>query len=326
MIFASVPWSQAAALWGPVSLAGLSLTHTLRWLIRRQHWLALPNRALGLRIAVATLCTTVMLFGLTIALSQAVYDTTVAPITAAFYRRLTIEGQLRNQFIIMLVVQCAWVAVYLAIALMKHRHRAELRQLQLGEALRAAELRLLQSQLNPHFLFNALNGLRSLIAEDTGRARDAVTHLARLLRYTLASSDEDLVSLERELEMVDDYLALESLRLDERLVIERDLDPAARSARVPAMLLQTLVENAIKHGIAELKSGGTLRISAQVVDQQLLLRVQNSRPATGASISPGGVGLRNARERLRLLFGDHASLTLEFPTPEQARAEVRLPA
>ena len=129
--------------------------------------------------------------------------------------------------------------------------------------LQAAELRLLKSQLNPHFLFNALNGLRSLIADEPARARDAVTQLARTLRYTLASGDEDLVSLERELEMVEDYLALESLRLAERLRVERDIAPDARTARMPAMLLQTLVENAIKHGIAALKQGGTLRIEAQ---------------------------------------------------------------
>src|SRR6185436_17584678 len=116
-------------------------------------------------------------------------------------------------------------------------------------------LRLLKSQLNPHFLFNALNGLRSLIADEPARARDAVTQLARTLRYTLSSGEEDLVSLERELEMVDDYLALESMRLAERLRVEREISPAARSACIPSMLLQTLVENAIKHGIAPLQEG-----------------------------------------------------------------------
>jgi LytS/YehU family sensor histidine kinase len=126
--------------------------------------------------------------------------------------------------------------------------------------------------------------------------------------------------------MVDDYLALESLRLAERLVIERDIDPAARGARLPAMLLQTLVENAIKHGIAELKSGGTLRISARSAEGQLQLRVQNPCPANAAGVSASGLGLPNARERLRLLFGDRASLTLEFPTPTLAIAEARLPA
>ena len=210
--------------------------------------------------------------------------------------------------------------------MLRHRYQTELRQAQLGKALQTAELRLLKSQLNPHFLFNALNGLRSLIADEPARARDAVTHLARTLRYTLASGDEDLVSLERELEMVDDYLALESMRLADRLRVERDIAPEARTTRIPAMLLQTLVENAIKHGIAALKPGGTVRITAQVVEKELILRVVNPRPDDTTSKTSQGVGLRNATERLRLLFGSRASLRLDLSQAGQATAEIRLPS
>jgi LytS/YehU family sensor histidine kinase len=188
-------------------------------------------------------------------------------------------------------------------------------------------LRLLQSQLNPHFLFNSLNGLRSLIADDPDRARDAVTQLSRILRYTLASSDEELMTLERELELVEDYLALESMRLADRLRIERDIDAAARTVRVPAMLLQTLVENAIKHGIAALKSGGTVRLGARVEKGELVLRVSNPRETDAAEPSAAtGTGLRNARQRLHLLFGERAQLNLDLSDRSLATAEVRLPA
>jgi hypothetical protein len=327
VIFASVPWSRASLLWGGVCLAGLALTHALRALIRRRGWLALAPPALGTRIVVAVLVAALATFGIAVALSHWMYGDPVAPITQAFYQRLTPGGQLRNEAIFFVILHSAWIAAYLAIALQRQRYRAEIRQAQLGEALRAAELRLLKSQLNPHFLFNALNGLRALIADEPTRARDAVTHLARTLRYTLASSDEDLVTLERELEMVDDYLALEALRLAERLQVERDIEPAARGVRVPAMLLQTLAENAIKHGIAELKAGGTLRIAAQVRDGDLVLRVENPAPPPRAAASATtGVGLRNASERLRLLFGDRAALRLDLSTPGRATAEVRLPA
>jgi sensor histidine kinase YesM len=330
VIFASAPWNKAYTLWGSICLAGLALTHFTRWLIRRNDWLALKPAALLGRIAAITLLISFASYFLSIAMSRAVYGTTAAPITQALYSRLPPDGQLRNQFIYLLITNSLWVAAYLAIAVQRHRYRADVRQAQLGEALRAAELRSLKSQLNPHFLFNALNGLRSLIAEDPGRARDAVTHLAKTLRYSLAAGDEDLVSLERELEMVDDYLALESMRLAERLTVVRDIDPGAASARVPAMLLQTLVENAIKHGIAELQEGGTLRISARVADQELLLRVQNprpaSRPASRTAPTSEGVGLRNANERLRLLFGSRASLRLDLAQSGEATAEVRLPA
>jgi LytS/YehU family sensor histidine kinase len=312
-------------LWGVVSLAGIALTHLLRWWIKRHGWLVLPPAALLLRIVAATLLIAFTSYLITRAMSQVVYGTYVAPITAAFYHRLSVSGQLRNLFIIILAVHGAWVAVYLAFAMLRHRHRAELRQAQLGKALQAAELRLLKSQLNPHFLFNALNGLRSLIVDDPVRARDAVTQLARTLRYSLASGEEDLVSLERELEMVDDYLALESMRLAERLRVERDIAPAARTARIPSMLLQTVVENAIKHGIAQLKEGGTLRIVAQVEKSELVLQVFNPRPAEAATATNAGVGLRNSSERLRLLFGSRASLRLDLSQVGQATAEIRLP-
>jgi LytS/YehU family sensor histidine kinase len=321
-----VPWSKASALWGGVCAAGIVLTHLLRATIRRSGWLELPPPALLVRVAVATLLMSILAFGITIALSEAVYGTRVTPIAQVFYVKLTPSAQMRNQFIFMLLVHAAWVTVYLALTMQRRRQLAEVRQAQLGAALRAAELRLLKSQLNPHFLFNALNGLRSLIADEPARARDAVTQLARMLRYTLASGDEDQVSLERELEMVDDYLALESMRLAERLRIERDIDPAARPVRIPSMLLQTLVENAIKHGIAQLKEGGTLRIAAHLANGELVLRVLNPRPVDSQPPGDEGVGLRNASERLRLLYGAGASLELDLARPAEAVAQVRLPA
>lgn len=326
VIFAGVPWSEASTMWGVVSVAGIACTHLLRFTFTRLGWLALPPTALLIRVIAATLLIATASYLITIAMSRVVYDMPVPPITAAFYEKLTLSGQLRNMYIIILGVHAAWVAIYLAFAMLRRRHQAELRQVQLGEALQAAELRLLKSQLNPHYLFNALNGLRSLIADDPGRAREAVTQLSRTLRYTFASGEEDLVSLERELEMVDDYLALESLRLEERLRIDRDIAPEARTVRIPAMLLQTMVENAIKHGIAQLKEGGTLRIAARVAGKDLVLQVFNPRPAETATADGGGVGLRNSSERLRLLFGSRASLRLDLAQPGQATAEIRLPA
>lgn len=326
VIYASVPWSKAATLWGGICLTGVLLTHLLRWAVKRHGWLALPPAALLTRVILGLLLVSFTSYLATVWLSQAVYGAPVAPIRAALYHRLSPTGQLRNQFIAILSVYLIWVGVYLSFAMQRHRYRAELRQAQLGEALQAAELRLLKSQLNPHFLFNALNGVRALITEEPGRARDAVTQLARTLRYTLASGDEDFATLERELEMVDDYLALESLRLAQRLHVVRDIAPAARTARIPVMLLQTLVENAIKHGIAHSKQGGTLRIAAHIVARELILEVTNSRPEGAVSeTAVAGVGLRNSSERLRLLFGPVARLHLDLSESTRATAEVRIP-
>lgn len=318
VIFASATWSQTTALWGTVCIAGIALTQAFRWTAKRRAWLALPSAPLLARLVVATLLLAFLSNQLVVALSKAVYGSPVAPIVGSFYERLPESGQLRNQFILSLALYATWIALYVAFAMQRRRY-------QLATQLQAAELRLLKSQLNPHFLFNALNGLRSLIADEPERARDAVTQLSRTLRYTLASGDEDLVSLERELEMVGDYLSLESMRLDERLRVEREIEPAARSARVPAMLLQTLVENAIKHGIAELKEGGTLRIEARVVSDELRLIVTNPRPLDAPSTRIEGVGLKNSTERLRLLFGARAGLRLDLSQPGVAVAEARMP-
>lgn len=312
-------------LWGGTGLASLALTHALRTVIKRRGWLALPPAALLWRVGAGAILAGIVVFLVTRLLAETIYGMSVTPLAAAFYDRLPLSGQQRNQFIFVVLVHVAWAALYLAIAMQRHRYGAQLRQAQLGEALRTAELKLLKSQLNPHFLFNALNGVRSLIAEDTERARAAVTHLARLLRHTLAAGDEDLVTLERELEMVDDYLALESIRFAERLRVERDISADALGARVPAMLLQALVENAVKHGIAALQEGGTLRLAARREGGELRLELANPRPARQDPAN-GGMGLRNASERLRLLCGPAASLDLDLSTPGVATARVRVPA
>jgi anti-sigma regulatory factor (Ser/Thr protein kinase) len=189
----------------------------------------------------------------------------------------------------------------------------------------SAELKLLKSQLNPHFLFNSLNSVRALIAEDPARARHAVTQLAGILRYTLRSDHEELVTLERELETVSDYLTLESLRFGERLRVELDIAADAQDIRVPVMLLQTVVENAMKHGIAELPGGGVLRVSATLRDDALHVEVQNPRPQNPPPREQQGSGLYNAAERLRLLFGSQATLELDLSRSAMAIVRIRVP-
>jgi hypothetical protein len=219
-----------------------------------------------------------------------------------------------------------WGALYFSLRSFRERALGELREAQLAQALHLAELRLLKSQLNPHFLFNALNTVRALIAEDPTRAQQAVTQLARTLRYTLNSGQDELVSLERELAIVDDYLAIEALRLGERLSLVRGISPATRDRQIPVMLLQTLVENAIKHGIAQLPEGGELRISSEMQQDGLILTVENARPRSSATdLDSDSIGLRNSAERLRLLFGPSATLNLDVSQPDRAVARVWIP-
>jgi LytS/YehU family sensor histidine kinase len=298
----------------------------LRWIIKRGRWLSLTPGALLIRVLIAIALLASTLYIITVLLSLLEYGTPIAPMLGAFYRRLPHGGQLFNQFVNALIVTLIWVGLYLGFAVQRHRYEAQVHQAELAQSLHAAELRLLKAQLNPHFLFNALNGVRALIAGEPARAQDAVTQLARTLRYTLAANDDELVSLARELEMVNDYLELEGLRLADRLNVVRDIAPEATQARVPVMLIQTLIENAIKHGIAELKQGGTLRIEAQVLNAELIIRISNPRPIGSPVPHAQGTGLKNSSERLRLLFGSRANLRLDLSRPGEAIAAVRLPA
>jgi sensor histidine kinase YesM len=326
VIFADASWQQAGSLWGGFCLGAIVLTHALRLIVRSRGWLSLPPWGLLVRMTAATLLIAATLDTLTVVLSSMQYHSTVAPMYGAFYRRLSHRSQLINQFISTLLITVLWVGLYLSFAVQRYRHQAQLRQTELTTALQSAELRLLKAQLNPHFLFNALNGVRALIGDEPARAQEAVTQLARTLRYTLASGEEELVTLSRELEMVNDYLALESMRFENRLQVVREIAPESTPVLVPVMLVQALVDNAFKHGIAQLKQGGTLRIEARVIGEELLLRVTNPCPEHPV-VPPGeGMGLRNSAERLRLLFGERANLRLDLSHAGIAIAELRVPA
>jgi LytS/YehU family sensor histidine kinase len=313
-------------MWGTVALAHFAFLHTVRWCSKRFGWLSLSPRHLLLRIVTAVFVVSLLVYLTMRGLSLYMYGSPVAPIMAALYQKLPLGNQLFNQYVFALISTSAWICAYFAVVFQRQRHQEHLRRAQLDDALRTAELRLLKSQLNPHFLFNALNGVRALIADEPSKAQDAVTQLARTLRYTLAAGDTDLVTVASEMEMVDDYLALESMRLAERLRVIREITPEAAQAPIPVMLLQTLVENGIKHGVAQVRQGGTLRISAQVHGRELLLEVANPRPPVSqATAYSQGVGFKNSSERLRLLFGSAATLHLDLTDPKLAIARVRLP-
>ena len=205
-------------------------------------------------------------------------------------------------------VTFAWTILYVGLTAQR---RSREREVHLQLAVREAELRALEAQINPHFLFNCLNSIRGLILEDPALAQDMVTRLSNILRYNLHRDPNHTVPLASEVDVVSDYLALESVRLEERLRVRMAIDPAAAQVPIPAMLLQGLVENAVKHGIAPLAAGGELLVSARLDGPALVLRVDN--PGRLADPNPGaaGIGLANARERLRILYGSRASLALE---------------
>ena len=190
-----------------------------------------------------------------------------------------------------------WAGIWVSAQSVQRFRRGELSRLRAEAARSAMEFDALRARLNPHFVFNALNNLRALINEDTERARDLVTRLSNTLRHALDHGTARSVSLGRELEVVDDYLAIEKVHYEERLQIDRDIAPDALGAELPPMMLQLLVENAIKHGIACTPGGGRLSLRARMDSNRLHLAVEN--PGRLESGTRGhGVGLSYLRSRL----------------------------
>ncbi len=326
-LWADVPWGRSILDMLLVSAMGVALSHVLRAIIQRQHW---GRLRLGARVPrlvamsmILSLCGACVMSVLGLASWQTQDLGVGLPVAIPASRPLAVFVVQALNWLFLLLL---WSTLYFGLLSIRGRQLAELRESELARALQAAELRLLKSQLNPHFLFNALNCVRALIVEEPARAQNAVTQLARTLRYTLGSGQDELVTLEQELAIVDDYLELEGLRLGERLRVERDITRQARSVRIPVMLLQTLVENAIKHGIAELPAGGALRIHADVGEGTFVLEVQNPRPERRRATTHEGIGVNNAQKRLQLLFGSDASFELDLSRPAWALARVRLPS
>lgn len=224
--------------------------------------------------------------------------------------KTTVGSYLSTIFLFALLIG-VWVSLYLGYQHYSRARQAVIEQLKLDAAVKEAELRALRSQINPHFLFNSLNCLRALIPRELSRPRDAVTLLADLLRASLTLGQTHLIPLSKELEMAENYLALEQLRFESRLRIHRRISEPSAARLVPPFLVQTLIENAIKFGVAQFDEGSDVALTASVDDaRNLVISVENDGRLDCAT-SGTGVGLRNARARLALLFGPAATLTLE---------------
>lgn len=310
-----------------VILMGLMVTHYARpfmdrWGWKQLGWRALIPRVLGIA-ALMSLVWNVVGYGYSYLVVGLPWPSKTSPGVILFISWLNGTCLL-----------VGWLCLYFFYHIFERLNRMQVEQLRLAANVKEAELRALKSQVNPHFLFNSLNSLRALIDEDAPKAREAVTRLANMLRYSLQSGQLETVPFEDELRIVEDYVALEQIRHENRLRVRWEIDEEvrARALPVPPMLLQTLVENAVKYGISTRREGGEIVIAARLDGAALRIRVTNPGtlygPVTETSARAGsstGVGLRNASERLKLLFGDRASLTLFPDEVGRVAAEVHMP-
>jgi two-component system LytT family sensor kinase len=208
-----------------------------------------------------------------------------------------------------------WVIAGLAHAVDYYRkfRERELRASQLEARLAQAQLEVLRMQLHPHFLFNTLHAISALVRKDPDGAERTIAQLSDLLRLTLETLGHEKATVKSEMEFIERYLAIQQTRFGDRLVVRQRIDPEALDALVPSQILQPLVENAIRHGIAPRAAGGTLDIEVRRTDHHVTLTVRDDGPGLppgGVAALAPGVGLTNTRARLKELYGDDERLRL----------------
>jgi len=217
-----------------------------------------------------------------------------------------------------------WLLLYMVWHYLERNQKDEIDKLSLEKTVKELELSTIKSHINPHFIFNSLNSIRALVDENPQRARSAITELSNILRSSMQVEKMETVPLRKELDIVKDYLALEHMRFEERLKIELDIDEDTLDQPVPPMMLQTLVENAIKHGISKKIKGGKIKVVSQFTDNNFELIVQNTGTLDGES-APEGFGLKSTRDRLKFLFQGKADFNIIRMNEDEVEAKIRMP-
>ncbi|GAA3953470.1 sensor histidine kinase [Hymenobacter algoricola] len=316
------PLSEIIILEACISGTLLVASHLLRRYIKHHGWVRLPIGRLLPRVLLAAALTSVL--SQVVIWVLLVYVVRLYASSGQQYGWAQFSGYVMNTNFVLWM----WSALYFGLHYLDGYKQAEIDKWKLSAAVREAEMRTLKAQINPHFMFNGLNNIRALVTEDPARARDMITHLSDLLRYSIQLNSAEQVPLARELEIVAHYLELEAVQLEERLSYTIDADPAALQVLIPPMTLQLLVENGIKHGIAPRPGGGRITLTARLDPAAEALRITVTNTGHYAPAPDhAGVGLRNAQERLNLLFGARAGLRVgnSAAAPATVVAELHLP-
>ncbi len=230
-----------------------------------------------------------------------------------------------------LLLIAIWMLIYIVYHYVEKNRNDQLDRLKLESTVKELELKTIKSHINPHFIFNSLNSIRALVDENPTRARRAITELSNILRSSMQAEKSETVTLESELDIVKDYLALEQMRFEERLKVEMNIDKDTLGHPVPPMMIQTLVENSIKHGISKLVNGGVVRIVADFKGDHLELLVQNTGQLNGhvngnAHLGNGdGFGIKSTQDRLNLMYQGKAVFEIRNMNGNMVESKVSIP-
>jgi sensor histidine kinase YesM len=297
---------------------GLLLTHFMRWVLIRLNVLQKTFD----RQAVYFVTITASFAFLLASLQQILYTQfnlfEINELKFSFTSRLL--GNSFNSFVTLLV----WNLIYFIYHYVERVRNQQIESLRAESLIRELQLQTIKSHINPHFIFNSLNSIRALVDENPSRARTAITELSNILRNSMQTEKAETVPFEKELNIVKDYLALEQMRFEERLKVIFDIDEDTLDQPVPPMMLQTLVENAIKHGVSKNISGGEVKIISRFNNFHHELIVRNTGKINGSYINDG-FGVSSTVDRLKLMFGDKASFVLKNSDDSQVDAIVSMP-
>ena len=300
------------------ALAGIFVTHIFREVIRRAGWLRLTVEKALPKFLVGVLLTCLAGALIRILMVDFLDFLSLARGKASFLSRvmgLTLENGLTI---------IPWTLIYYFYHYIENSRKQQLDTLKLEALVKELELKTIKAHINPHFIFNALNSIRALIDENPVRARAAVTELSNILRSSMQAEKLETVTFEKELNIVKDYLALEYIRFEDRLQVEYDIDEDTLDQPIPPMMLQTLVENAIKHGISRQVDGGKVKIVSDFKDNFHELVIFNTGRLNG-SRNADGFGLASTKNRLQLLFGQKANFDIREVNGNTVEARVLIP-
>lgn len=303
------------------ALLCLLITNWFRILLNRYKWLYLPMHKLipyvFFSVFVMGLITYFLRLPITFVLGEIFDLGTTLNLTLA----LDI-AQILGQSSIYAFLFFLWTVFYFTY----HYFERYNKSLKYDASMIEIELNNLKSQLNPHFIFNALNSIRALVDENPSKSKQAINQLSNILRSSLASDKKGLTKFDDELKIVKDYLGLESIRFEERLKTEFDIHPESQKFLVPPLMIQTLVENGIKHGISKLTPGGVIQLKTFVENNHLKIHIRNSgHLVNGTKRGKSGLGLKNTVQRLKLLYGEEASFRIVNENDNFVLTEIVIP-
>jgi two-component system, LytTR family, sensor kinase len=298
------------------SVLAFLITHYVRHFIKQRNWLNFDLRKLMVRV---TLTSLTMGFVLYLARIPVFFLVNSFRLNVMFD-----PAQIIALVFIYSMIFFFWLLIYFAYHYF-YRYNESLKYENLSKEI---ELSHLKSQINPHFFFNALNSIRALVDEDPVKSKNAINYLSWMLRHSLSQDKTSFTKVADEIKTVKAYLNLEVIRFEERLKVSYDLAPECDDILIPPMMVQTIVENGIKHGISQLIQGGIIEIKTSIASNFLIISVRNNgqiHQSLEELIARGGIGIKNTIKRLQILYGEKASFNIFNQDPTHVVSVIKIP-